>query len=135
VLPPFHYAPRGSVPIDQSAGTTVALAGGGTVTLVTIDVPALSELRIVQVGFSAVDPTATQFSSWSIVRDNQALYDYFAIPCAIGTLDAPATIDLHVTGRATIELRVTNNFNAQSAWNYAARVRGWIYQSPPVGAV
>lgn len=132
ILPAFHFAPRGSVPIDLSQATTTALAGGQTATLVTIDVPAMSELRIIQVGFSAVDPTALQFSSWSILRDNQALYDYNNIPTAIGTIDAPATIDLHVGGQATITLKVTNNFNAPSAWNYAARVRGWIYQGAPV---
>jgi hypothetical protein len=127
-LPPFHFAPRGAVPIDLSQGTTTALAGGQTATLITIEVPAMSELRIIQVGFSAVDPTALQFSSWSITRDGQALYDYNTIPTAIGTIDAPATIDLHVGGRATIELKVTNNFNSPSSWNYAARARGWIYQ-------
>ena len=127
LLPAYHFAPRGSVPIDLTKATAAAVAGGSSATLITIEVPAFAEARLIQIGFASVDPTAVQFSTWALRSQNQGVYDYFDIPTAIGTLDVPATIDVHISGPKTITLLVTNNFNSPSAWNYAARLRGWLY--------
>ncbi len=131
-LPAFVSPPRGSTPIDVAYGpTTVSPVDGSRELSVTIGGPIVcpggAELRISHIGFGSVDPTGLVFAIYTLTVNDSPVNSYTNQPLAIGTLDQPGDVFLHVKGPATVRVFISNGFPL-SPFVYNARVKGWIYQ-------
>lgn len=122
---PLHWPPQGSVPIERTA-RSAGVAGGGTVTVLTIDVPIRMLLRIVEIGFGSADPTGLVHATWTLKRGLDPFQGYGSLPCAIGSLAKPARVAIFQEGEARLTFSVTNGF-PKTAFRYICRVRGWMW--------
>lgn len=125
-LPGFNFAPPGSIPVERSGAVTVV--GGQTGEIIVFQLEQAQQLRIAEIGFSAMDAAGLVYASWAVLRDGAGLEGYNDIPVAIGTIDQPAQVDLQVPGPARITITVTNGLtNAGVVQVYVARMRGWRF--------
>lgn len=129
--PAFTTPPRGAIVVDKAYVPQSILATFGSQKMTPYDgteitVPSNQQLRISHVGFGAADTAALVFTSYSILVNNQPIAGYIDQPVAIGTLDQPGAVTIHVAGPATVTLWLTNGV-PRTNFSIAGRILGWIY--------
>ena len=129
--PAFTTPPRGSIVVDKPYSPTAIAPNVGNVQLPAFDgaeitVPSNQQLRISHVGFGALDTAALVFMSYTILVNNQPIAGYIANPVAIGTLDQPGEVTIHVAGPAVVTLWLANGV-PRTSFTVSGRIKGWIY--------
>lgn len=136
--PPYVAPPRGATYVDKFFAVQSAVSGGTTRQLFIptgelLLVPAGRELRVARLGFGAMDPTALVYATYTINQNGNPLEGFTANTVAIGTLDVPGEVFLHVLGPSELTVFVTNGYPSPGAiatFYYTARLVGWQYQAP-----
>ena len=124
-LPGANFPPAGSIPVDVLDGATIA--PGGTGTLITIPVPDTLRLKLIGIGFGAMDDIATGYLSWSLLLGPDPVQGYGSKLAAIGSIRQLAEISVVAAASQTLNLRAVIAATAPIPYLYYARVRGWLY--------
>lgn len=131
-LPPWRHPPKDARMVEQTGSVVVVAGGAGEV--IVFEVPGNLHLVIHQVGFSSRDGMGTMLGTWSVKASGEPIEGYHHIPAAIGTIDAPAQVQIIVPGRKTFAIEVQNNAYV-NAYTFVARIAGWLYRPNPSEAL
>lgn len=124
-LPGFSFAPEGAYPVDRQ--NDVTLNPGDVNVLIAIDVPQLTMLSIVGVGFDSFDPIALSFLTWSFLRAGQPDREYTNQTAVIGSVRELSPVVFFVGNQTQFQLVITLAAASPVPYTFGARVRGWFY--------
>jgi hypothetical protein len=116
-------APPGAIPIDQPTDRrTVAVAGGGSLTITLAAIPATQKGLIAALGFTSTDFTNTRITT----RVNGvAVNPFIATLGAQGTLQAPTSLGAPIVlSPADVFSILMENLSGVNV-DMAARIIGW----------
>jgi hypothetical protein len=135
--PPYIDPPRGAVWVDRTFDPQTGIDGGGASRIAfpvpfgnDLEVPAGWEYRLWRIGFGSIDPADLVYTTFKIMKDGNPLQGFENNPVALGTLDQPGDVFLHLAGPATLSIAVFNGFpfigQKIRVW---IRVVGWLFKS------
>jgi len=135
-LPGYTEPPRGALYIERAYQTSQPALGGVTLQVLPADgnpditVPPGWEFRLESIGFDWVTSSSLTFGSYTILMNGNPLYGFVNNPVAVGTLNNPARVFLHVAGPAVLTILFTNNLpSTVQGVGINARVTGWLFNT------